>query len=189
MEKRYEMRFAGSGGQGIILASVILAEAAVLSNINAVQSQSYGPEARGGMCRAELVISKNSIWFSKVTCPNFLLAMTQKSLDQYSKTLAEEALVIADASLTVPETLSGRKVLSLPILRAATERVGKGMTANIVAIGAINKALRLFDEEILFEAVRRHIPKGTEALNEKALRVGEALISEEIAARFSVRIA
>ena len=84
MEKnRYEMRFAGSGGQGVILASVILAEAAVIAGLRAVQSQAYGPEARGGVSRAETILSRGQIWFSKVTRPDFLLALTQASLDTY----------------------------------------------------------------------------------------------------------
>ena len=93
MSNRYEMRFAGSGGQGVILASVIIAEAAVISGINAVQSQAYGPEARGGVSKAEAILSKEYIWYSKVTRPAFLLALTQASLDKYSKELAEQALL------------------------------------------------------------------------------------------------
>lgn len=175
---RYEMRFTGSGGQGVILASVIFAEAAVIAGINAVQSQAYGPEARGGMCKAEAVISQEKIWFSKVVRPNFLLALTQKSLDNFAFSTAEDCVILADSSLSIPEGLSGRKIYTLPILSAAVEKVGKAMTANIVAVGAINALLHLFDEETLTEAVKRHIPAGTEALNEKALWVGRSLAAE-----------
>lgn len=174
---RYEMRFTGSGGQGVILASVIFAEAAVISGINAVQSQAYGPEARGGMCKAEAVISEEQIWFSKVVCPNFLLALTQKSLDSFAAATAEDCVILADSSLTIPEGLGARKVYSLPILSAAVEKVGKAMTANIVAVGAINGLLHLFDEDVLTEAVKRHIPAGTEALNKKALQVGREMVA------------
>ena len=172
---RYEMRFTGSGGQGVILASVIFAEAAIIARMNAVQSQAYGPEARGGMCKAEAVLSGDQIWFSKVTRPNFLLALTQKSLDNFAHNTAEDCVILADSSLTVPEGLGERKVFALPILRSAVEKVGKAMTANIVAVGAINGILHLFDEDVLTEAVKRHIPAGTEALNEKALQVGRDL--------------
>ena len=172
---RYEMRFTGSGGQGVILASVIFAEAAVVADMNAVQSQAYGPEARGGMCKAEAVISSEQIWFSKVICPDFLLALTQKSLDNFAFNTAENCVILADSSLTIPEGLGERKVYSLPILSAAVEKVGKAMTANIVAVGAINGILHLFDDDVLTEAVKRHIPAGTEALNEKALLVGREL--------------
>ena len=175
---RYEMRFTGSGGQGVILASVIFAEAAVIADRNAVQSQAYGPEARGGMCKAETILSDDSIWFSKVTCPNFLLALTQKALDNFAPNTAKDAVVLIDDTLTLPEGLEGRKVYALPILRAAAEKVGKAMTANIVAVGAINGLLGLFDDSVIDEAVKRHIPSGTEALNEKALKVGKELAAE-----------
>lgn len=184
MSKRYEMRFTGSGGQGVILASVILAEAAVVAGRQAVQSQAYGPEARGGLCKAETVLSQEQIWFSKVIQPNFLLALTQGSLDKFSKDLAPGAVVMADDSLTVPEGLDPDQVLTVPILETARTKVGKIMTANIVAVGAINAALGLFDQESLREGVRRHIPAGTEELNWKALEEGAGLITPEQAAKF-----
>lgn len=175
---RFEMRFTGSGGQGVILASVIFAEAAILADMNAVQSQAYGPEARGGMCKAEAVISREQIWFSKVLCPDFLLALTQKSLDSFAPDTAEDCVILADSSLSIPENLGNRRVYTLPILSAAVEKVGKAMTANIVAVGAINSILKFFPDDILTAAVKRHIPAGTEALNEKALQVGRELAAE-----------
>ena len=187
-EKRYEMRFAGSGGQGVILASVILAEAAVIAGLRAVQSQAYGPEARGGVSKAETILSREQIWYSKVTRPDFLLALTQASLDTYSKTLAEGALVMFDDTLKAPDGLDGARFIAVPILRCAKETVGKAFTANIVAVGAINAALRLFDGAVLEEAVRRHIPPGTEEINRKALAAGAALIGQDQAAAFAVQI-
>ena len=186
--ERYEMRLAGSGGQGVILASVILAEAAVISGLNAVQSQAYGPEARGGVSKAETIISREEIWYSKVTQPDFLLALTQASLDAYTKTLAKGAVVMLDDSLTLPADADRKRVIAIPILRTAKELVGKAFTANIVALGAINAALRLFDEACLLEAVRRHIPAGTEEINKKALDAGAALISGEQAAAFAQKL-
>lgn len=177
MSARYEMRFTGSGGQGIILASVILAEAAVVAGKNAVQSQAYGPEARGGMCKAEAVIGDEQIWFGKVIKPDFLLALTQASIDNFSKDVKEDAIIMIDDSLSLPEGLNPERVLKLPILQTATEKVGKSMTANIVAVGAINTVLGLFDQESLHEAVKRHIPAGTEKLNWKALEEGIKLIT------------
>ena len=150
MSKRYEMRFAGSGGQGVILASVIMAEAAVIAGLNTVQSQAYGPEARGGVSKAETVVSREKIWYSKVTLPNFLLALTQAS--------------------------------------TAKEKVGKAFTANIVAVGAINAALQLFTDEELMEAVKRHIPAGTEEINKTALAAGKELIDPAAAAAFVHRL-
>ena len=159
------LRLTGSGGQGVILASVILAEAAVIAGKYTAQSQSYGPEARGGSCKAECIISDNEIGFTKIVHPTFLMALTQKALEQYA----------IDDSLTVPESLSQNKVCALPILRTAKEEVGKAMTANIVAVGVINALLGIVDEEHIKEAVLLHIPKGTEELNQKALLAGERL--------------
>ncbi len=188
MSTRYEMRFAGSGGQGVILASVIMAEAAVISGLKTVQSQAYGPEARGGVSKAETVVSTEAIWYSKVTLPNFLLALTQASLDTYTKQLAPDAVVMMDDSLVLPETVDPARVISVPILQTAREKVGNAFTANIVAVGAINRVLQLFDEKSLTEAVKRHIPAGTEEVNKKALTAGAELITPEQAAAFARKL-
>ncbi|MBQ3072758.1 MAG: 2-oxoacid:acceptor oxidoreductase family protein [Oscillospiraceae bacterium] len=174
--KTQELRLAGSGGQGVILASVILADAAVIAGKNAAQSQSYGPEARGGSCKAECIISEESIGFTKVQNPTFLMALTQKSLDQYTVGLPKDCIVLADSSLTLPESIRENTVHTLPILKTAKETVGKAFTANIVAVGAINKLLSLVSDEDLSEAVMLHIPRGTEEINLKALDAGKALV-------------
>ena len=189
MSKRYEMRFTGSGGQGVSRASVILAEAAILSGMQAIQSQAYGPEARGGMSRAETILSHDRIWFSKVISPNFLLALTQKSLDNYAQNVAHGAVVMIDSTLTIPAGLDSERVISIPILATAKDKVGKSMTANIVAVGAVNTALGIFDEKTLQEAVKRHIPRGTEELNMRALAEGEKLMAAYPAGRFRQDIA
>ena len=185
MSKRYEMRFAGSGGQGVILASVIMAEAAVIAGLNTVQSQAYGPEARGGVSKAETIVSREKIWFSKVLRPDFLLALNQSSLNAYAPSLAEGGVVMIDDSLSAAALPEGTRFIAVPILRTAREKVGKAFTANIVAVGAINAALRLFPDEQLAEAVERHIPAGTEAINRKALAAGAALIGAETARAFA----
>lgn len=119
---KMELRLSGSGGQGVILASVILAEAAVIAGKYAAQSQSYGPEARGGSCKAECIISDSEIGFTKVTHPTFLMALTQKALDQYSAELPKDALVVIDSTLTSPESLCENRVVSLPILETAKNK-------------------------------------------------------------------
>lgn len=188
MSKQVEMRFAGSGGQGVILASVIVAEAAVICGLQTVQSQAYGPEARGGVSKAETILSQDKIWFSKVQAPDFLLALTQASLKAYTKDLKPDAVVMMDDSLTPSGDIDASRVIAIPILRTARETVGKAFTANIVAVGAINAALRLFPDDKLIEAVERHIPAGTEEINRKALASGAALIADEVAARFGGRL-
>lgn len=173
---KMELRLAGSGGQGVILATIILAEAALFGNKKAVQSQSYGPEARGGMCKAEVIIDDEDIWFTKVTSPTFLLSLTQESLDKYTQNLPTNCLVMADSSLKVSEALKkSNKIICLPILKTAREVVGKAFTANIVAVAAINEALKIVPFEKLKESVMMHIPRGTEEINIKALLAGEKI--------------
>ncbi len=172
---KMELRLAGSGGQGVILASVILAEAAVQAGKYTAQSQSYGPEARGGSCKAETLISDEPIGFTKVQAPTFLMALTQKSLDTYTRGLPADCLVLMDDTLTPPEGLAPEKTVRLPILLTAKETVGRLQTANIVAVGCINELLHIVDRESMETAVLMHVPAGTEALNRKALEEGEKL--------------
>ena len=138
MRNREEIRLVGSGGQGVILASVILAEAAILAGKNAAQSQSYGPEARGGACMAQAVISNGDLGFPKVRVPSFLMALTEQSLEKYGRNLPEDTVILVDSSLEIPEWLKGHKVYQAPILQAAIDQVGKAMTANIVAVAVVN---------------------------------------------------
>ena len=102
-----QIRLSGSGGQGLILAGVILAEAALNDGKIAVQSQSYGPEARGGASKAEVIISDNEILYPKVAEANLLLSLTQKSFDSYSKDISKDCCVIVDSSVVTPEGVAG----------------------------------------------------------------------------------
>ena len=145
------------------------------------QSQAYGPEARGGSCKAEVLISEAPIGFTKVQKPTFLMVLTQKALDDYGHDLPENCVVLADESLQIPQELNLPHLTQLPILRTAQEKVGKAMTANIVAVGAINALLGLVSQDVLREAVMLHVPKGTEALNARALEAGLALGSHKAA--------
>lgn len=175
MNSRCAIRLTGSGGQGVILISVILAEAAVLNGDKAVQSQAYGPEARGGMCQADTIISNEEIWFSKPEKPDVLLALTQASMNKFSRDTTPGSVIIADTGLSIPANCAASKIYRIPILETASKVVGKAMTANIVAVAAINTLLNLFPDEILQEAVKMHIPAGTEALNMKAFEEGKRI--------------
>jgi len=172
---KINIRLAGSGGQGIILATVILADAAVMADRNAAQSQSYGPEARGGSCKAEVIVSDEDIGFTKIKYPDFFMALTEDALNKYKDSISEQCDVLIDESMEFDSAIKCRKLIKLPILRIAKEEVGKAMTANIVAVACINHILDLVDSETLKEAVVAHIPKGTEQLNYKALAAGEKL--------------
>ena len=154
MNNRCAVRLTGSGGQGVILISVILAEAAVLDGKKAVQSQVYGPEARGGMCQADTIISDDEIWFSKQEKPDVLLTLTQPSMNKFSKDTTPQSTIIADTGLSIPGNCAASKIYRIPILETASKVVGKPMTANIVAVSAINTILGLFPEDIMQEAVK-----------------------------------
>ena len=175
MNNRCAVRLTGSGGQGVILISVILAEAAVLDGKKAVQSQVYGPEARGGMCQADTIISDDEIWFSKQEKPDVLLTLTQPSMNKFSKDTTPQSTIIADTGLSIPGNCAASKIYRIPILETASKVVGKPMTANIVAVSAINTILGLFPEDIMQEAVKMHIPAGTEELNMKAFDEGKRI--------------
>lgn len=170
-----EIRLSGSGGQGVILASIILADTALRNGKNVAQSQSYGPEARGGMCKAEVLVSEEEIGFTKVTNPTFLMCLTQQSLNNFTKTIDENCIVLYDSSLTLPNEIKSKNVYHTPILKTAKEVVGKAFTANIIAVSVINKILNLSSMETLKEVVTEYIPKGTETINLKALEEGEKL--------------
>lgn len=169
---REELRLTGSGGQGVILASIILADIALQAGNYVAQSQAYGPEARGGVCKAEVVVSDTKIGFTKVMNPTFLLTLTQASLDSFSKTIDENCILLVDSSLSIPSNIKYKKLYQYPILEVAKTKVGKAFTANIVAVGLISKLLNLASVDVVLETVKRYIPKGTEEINFKALEEG-----------------
>jgi 2-oxoglutarate ferredoxin oxidoreductase subunit gamma len=176
MTTRYEIRLAGSGGQGLILAGIILAEAAgVYDGKFVCQTQSYGPEARGGASKAEVVISDAEIDYPKAIRPDVLLAMNQKSLDVFLSDLKPGGLLLVDADL-VKEAPASR-ALALPFTRIARE-LGRAMVANIVALGALAQLTGAVSLESLTAAVLARVPKGTEGLNRQALAAGVAAAQE-----------
>ncbi|HUX05935.1 MAG TPA: 2-oxoacid:acceptor oxidoreductase family protein [Acidobacteriota bacterium] len=173
MSDRIEIRLSGSGGQGMVLGAIILAEAAaIFEGKNATQSQSYGPEARGGSSKSDVVLSDGAIEYPKATKLDILLAMTQESCDKYCCDLRPGGLLIVDEDYVtnLPET-DGR-IVKLPIMRLAAESVGKKVVANIVALGALVELTGVVSEESLRKAVLAKVPKGTEELNTRALQVG-----------------
>ena len=170
MSTRFEIRLAGSGGQGLILAGIILAEAAGIYDGKFVcQTQSYGPAARGGASKAEVVISDGEIDYPKAIQPDVLLAMNQQSLDTYLADLKPDGLLMVDATL-VPEVPLDR-YLAIPFTRIARD-LGKEMVANIVALGALAALSQAVTLESLEKAVLARVPRGTEELNQKALEAG-----------------
>lgn len=173
MEQSRKVRLTGSGGQGIILISIILAEAALSEDNFVVQSQSYGPEARGGMCKAEVILGKEEIDFPKIEQPDILLALSQTSVDNYCKQTREDCLIIADSSLNLPSCKA--KTVQIPILETAHDKLNNSITANVIALGAINSIVKIVKDDSLEKAVLKYVPKSAGELNKKALQEGRAL--------------
>lgn len=170
-----EMRLSGSGGQGLILAGIILAEAAILDGKNAVQSQSYGPEARGGSSKSEVLISERPIHYPKVVKPALLLAMTQEALDKYAYDLPGDAMLVIDTTFVKEVPAKFTNVYRLPITEQAKEVLGRALFANIIAIGAVVALTEAVTTESATKAVLSRVPKGTEEKNKQALQLGMLL--------------
>jgi 2-oxoglutarate ferredoxin oxidoreductase subunit gamma len=171
MAKRYEIRLSGSGGQGLIMAGIILAEAAGVHDGQFVcQTQSYGPEARGGASKAEVVISDGDIDYPKAIKPDLLLAMNQKACDMYFFDLKPDGMLVVDS--TFVKQLPTTRVVAIPFTQIARGQLGKEMVANIVALGALAVLSRAVSLKGIEAAVLGRVPAGTETLNRKALEAG-----------------
>jgi len=174
-----EIRMTGSGGQGVIMGTIILAEAAYADGKQVIQCQAYGPEARGGASKAETIISDQKINYTKVQLPDLLLSLTQLSLDKYIGSLKDDAVVVVDEEISVPEEIASKhKVYKLPILIGASDVIKNKMSANIISCGVVNAIMNVCSQEELEKAVLNHVPKGTEEVNLKALHYGQQLVAE-----------
>ena len=170
-EERYEIRLSGSGGQGIIMAAIILAEAAgVYDEKYVCQSQSYGPEARGGTSKAEVIISNKTIDYPKAIKPDLLLTMNQEACNTYFPDLKAEGLLVVDSTLV--QQIPTNRVAAIPFTRIARKEIGKEMVANMVALGAVGVLSQIISLKNLEKALMARVPKGTEEINRKALHAG-----------------
>jgi len=170
---RYEIRLSGSGGQGLILAGKILAEAvAIYDGRNAVQTQSYGPEARGGASKAEVVISDQDIHYPKAVELDLLLSLTQVSCNKYISDLKDDGILIIDSESVREIPKRGFTVYRAPIGDIAVREVGKAVVTNIVALGILTKISGVASEEAVRKAILARVPKGTEEINMKAFDTG-----------------
>jgi 2-oxoglutarate ferredoxin oxidoreductase subunit gamma len=173
MSFRYDIRLSGSGGQGLILMGIILAEAiGVYDGKCVAQTQSYGPEARGGSSKAEVVVSDEEIDYPKAMQLDLLLAMNQKSCDEYYMDLKPDGILIVDSTFVNQVPIS--KAYRIPFTRIARENLKREMVANIVALGAIAKLTTIVTPRSVETAVLARVPKGTEQLNRDALKAGMA---------------
>ena len=170
---RTEIRLAGEGGQGMILAGIILAEAAAIyDGKNAIQTQDYGPEARGGASKAEVIIGEGELDYPKVISADVLVVMSQEACDKYASALKKNGLLIVDEEKVgrVPTT----RAIKAPITKRALEITGRTITANVVALGVLVGLTQIVSREAIEKAVLARAPQGTEDMNRAALLAGFA---------------
>ena len=173
MSDRYELRLSGSGGQGLILAGKVLAQAAVIyDHKNAVQSQSYGPEARGGASKSDVVVSEGDIDYPKAQFVDILLCLTQESCDRYISSLKKDGILLVDENFVQQIPKGKFKVIKVPIINIAAKDVGLGVVANIVSLGLIQAITEVVSYDALKQSILERVPKGTEHINIKALDAG-----------------
>ncbi len=170
---RKRIIFSGSGGQGVITASVILAEAAVLyEGLNAVQTQSYGPEARGGATRADVILDTKEIRYPKVDQPNILICLTQESYNKFSELIRPGGLLLVDSHfVTLARKVDARQV-GVEMYNAVMEKIGKPVVFNICVLGTLIGLEKLVKPESLLKVLERRIPSEFLDLNRKALSLG-----------------
>ncbi len=175
MSATTQIRLTGAGGQGLITAGVILAEAALLDGKFVVQTQSYGPEARLGSSKAEVIISDETIAYPQVTVPDILVCLSEEAAAKYSAEAKPETFIILDSTnveIAAPKT---GKVVRFPITETAV-KVGGKMAANVVALGVVNSYARVVSPESLMKAILKRVPQKYRDLNVSALQAAIGLV-------------
>jgi len=174
-----EVRFGGSGGQGVILMGVILAMAATRDHRFVVQTQSYGPEARGGYSRSDVIIADRQVDYPELQGIDLLVVLSQEAADVYAHLLRRDGVLIYDSeNVAEPPSFAGA-AFGVPFLRLATEETGRRQTANILALGAVVGITGVVSVKSLRKAVMGVVPAGTQEVNGKALARGLALNAGE----------
>ena len=172
MADKHEIRLCGFGGQGIILAGYIIGQAAaVYEGANAVFTQDYGPEARGGACRADVIISSEPIRYPYIDVPSVMVAMSQEAYDKYFPEVREDTLVIIDEDLVTPISTGNNRMLMMPATRFA-EELGWVAVANVVMLGFLTAATNMLSADAMKKSILASVPGGTGDLNINAFEKG-----------------
>ncbi|MFC1904556.1 2-oxoacid:acceptor oxidoreductase family protein [Chloroflexota bacterium] len=180
MANRHEVRLCGFGGQGIILAGYIIGQAAsIFDGKSATFIQDYGPEARGGACRADVVISDEPVSYPYIHAPSLLVALSQPGYDKYRPRNRKDSLMIIDEELVKHRETRKDKLFTIPSRRMA-EELGRVAVANIIVVGFLAAVTEIVSIEAIRESVLTSVPKGTEELNTKALEKGYAYGREKL---------
>jgi 2-oxoglutarate ferredoxin oxidoreductase subunit gamma len=184
---RTDIRIAGFGGQGVIMTGIVIGKAATLyDNINAVQTQSYGPEARGGASRTEVVLSDETIDYPKVANPDILVAMSHEALMIYITDIKDGATLIVDSGLIdendIKDIIKEKhlKYYISPATETAEKEIGTKIVSNIVMLGSIVEATGIISEEAAKQSILRSVPKGTEDKNLKAFEEGLKIVWQKV---------
>ena len=180
MANRYELRLCGHGGQGIIRAGYIVGQAAsIFESRNATLIQDYGPAARGGACRTDIVISDERVFYPYIDAPSVLVAMSQQAYDKYCPGRGEDTLVIIDEDLVKPGTMKGERLFAIPARRIA-EELGRVTVANTVMLGFLTAVTDIVSVKAMKDSILASVPKGTRELNTKAFERGYAYGLEKL---------
>ncbi|MDN5354856.1 MAG: 2-oxoglutarate ferredoxin oxidoreductase subunit gamma [Candidatus Cloacimonadota bacterium] len=175
-----ELRLSGSGGQGLITAGIILAKAAVIDRLNVTQTQSYGPESRGGASRADVIISNTDFYYPEATNFDILLTLTQEACDKYVVNLKSNGILIADNTQVKSIPLVEAKVYEYPFTDIAIKKLGTALPTNIMSLGFLVKITNIVSEKSLKEAVKNSVKSQYVDLNMKALRLGFKLAEDNM---------
>jgi len=175
--ERCRIIFSGSGGQGVITAAIILAEAAVLcEGLNAVQSQSYGPEARGGSSRSDVIIADTDIRFPKVIQPNILVCLTQEAYNKFSELIRPGGLLLTDNHYVTQEKKVDARQVGLDMHKKVMDKLGRPIVFNICMLGALIELTQLIKPESIMKVLDIRIPASFLDLNKRALKLGQKLV-------------
>ena len=170
------MVFSGSGGQGVITATIILAEAAVIyENLNAVQSQSYGAEARGGATRSDVIISDSTVHYPKVIQPNVLVCLTQQAYNKFYGIIRPGGMLVTDSRYVKTERKVDARQFELPMHQSVMEKIGKPIVFNICMLGAVLSLTELVRPESIMKVLETRIPRDFLDMNRQALELGRSL--------------
>ena len=179
MAEQREMRLAGLGGQGLILAGIIVAEAAgIYEGKEVAQTQAYGAEARGGFSRSDVVIRDEPILFPKASKLDFLLAMSQSAYEENLPSLKKGGTLLVDS--TYVSEVSGANIYAIPFSKIAKQKFGRENVANIIALGAITQVFPIISEKSMEKAVLNRVPKRFIEMNKQAFKEGVHLGDEKV---------
>ncbi|MFO7558887.1 MAG: 2-oxoacid:acceptor oxidoreductase family protein [Desulfobacterales bacterium] len=171
--ERCRIVMSGSGGQGVITAAVILAEAAVVyEDLTAVQSQAYGPEARGGAARSDVIISDSEIFFPKVTQPNVLVCLTQMAYNKFVPIIRPGGLLVTDSRYVTIERKVDAKQIELPLYNRVMAEFENPIVLNICMLGALIRLINIVRPESILKVLEKRLPPNFIGMNKKALDLG-----------------